>query len=305
MQWWCSADGTAWTWKWQAFPGIWLITLIMALGYYYMTRGAQDAGEGKSRGVIAGWAGVVCIWIALDWPLGPLAAGYLASAHSVQFLLIAFIAVPLILFGIRSGGVKRVPAHGAAGRIVRILTFPVTAALIFNIIIIATHTATVVDTLMVTQWGAFLNDLLWFVGAMLFWWPVIVPVPERPHFNGVVQVVYIFLGTIFHTIIGIVLLISRYPLYGIYELAPPMSNMSALRDLHIAGGIMELAGSAIVFPLMSYIFFKWVRRSQQDSDRKDDELAKEWKEKLQNTHIQGVAIDTPTGAYLSRHDTTN
>ncbi len=291
MQWWCSADGQAWTWDWVAYPGVWAVVLGLAFIYHRLVRNAPEEGK---KSVRFGWIGIACIWISLDWPLGPIAAGYLASAHAFQFLLIAFVAVPLILLGLNGGAADRIPTAGFWGKLFKAVTFPVVAAGIFNVIIIATHTPAVVDSLMVTQWGAFLNDLLWFIGAMVFWWPVIVSVPYRPRFHGFFQVVYIFLGTSFHTVIGIMMLIRRYPLYSVYELAPPMTSMSALRDLQIAGGIMELLGSAIVFPLMSVIFFKWVKKAEHDDAQIDAELERkrvELERTRRNKQEQGLVIN--------------
>ena len=31
MQWWCSAQGVAWSWEWRAYPGVWLFVLCIAL----------------------------------------------------------------------------------------------------------------------------------------------------------------------------------------------------------------------------------------------------------------------------------
>ena len=29
MQWWCAAQGVPWTWRWQAYPGVWLFVLAL------------------------------------------------------------------------------------------------------------------------------------------------------------------------------------------------------------------------------------------------------------------------------------
>jgi cytochrome c oxidase assembly factor CtaG len=46
-------------------------------------------------------------------------------------------------------------------------------------------------------------------------------------------------------------------MYGIYELAPPWPAWSPLEDQHLAGGVMELAGAAVVFGIITVIFFRW------------------------------------------------
>ncbi len=256
MQWWCSAQGTTWTWNWSAYPGVWLLVLSVATGYYLLTR---NAGSENRLNVTFGWLGIIAIWLALDWPLGPLAAGYLASAHALQFLLITLIGVPLILLGVKTVALKKLPTRGPIYATIKLLTIPLVAAVVFNAVTIATHSSHVVDTLMLSQLGAFATDLAWFLSAICFWWPIIMPVPARPQFNALWKVLYIFVGTSFHTIIAMIMLISRYPLYSVYELAPPMTGLNALQDMHVAGGIMELIGAAIVFPIMSVIFFRWTK----------------------------------------------
>jgi putative membrane protein len=235
--------------------------LAIAGDYYWRTRKAPPSAR---TGVALGWLGIIGVWLALDWPLGPLAAGYLASAHALQFMLIAFIAAPLILVGIRAAGTNTLPTTGVAGAALRFMTQPIVAAVFFNIVVAASHVSGVVDSLMVSQWGSFAIDMAWLASALCFWWPVTVPVPERPHFGPLVQILYLFLGTLFHTVIAIVMLMSDFPLYKIYEMAPPMAGLSALADLQIAGGVMEMMGFVIVFSVITYRFFRWANQVERE-----------------------------------------
>ena len=34
MQWWCAALGIPWTWSWRAYPGVWLLIALIAMGYW-------------------------------------------------------------------------------------------------------------------------------------------------------------------------------------------------------------------------------------------------------------------------------
>jgi len=267
MQWWCSAQGKAWTWAWQAYPGVWLVVLAVAVGYYLLTRGAPRSAR---TGVATGWLGVFGVWLALDWPLGPLAAGYLASAHAVQFMLLAMASAPLILVGVRAAGTERIPTTGVMGGVIRLLTQPLVAAVFFNIVVLSSHVSGVVDALMTSQLGAFAIDIAWLVSALCFWWPTIVPVPVRPRFNALFQILYLFMGTLFHTVIAIIMLMVDFPLYRVYELAAPMTGLSAMDDLQIAGGVMEVAGLLIVFSIITVRFFRWANRAEREERERAD-----------------------------------
>jgi len=256
MQWWCSASGEPWTWAPQYYPGVWLMVAVLAVVFHALSRRGRAMGE--SRGAFwGGWVAVGLIWQVLDWPIGPLAAGYLSSAHALQFVVLALVAPPLLLRATRRPLAESVPTSGRARTLVLLVTQPVVAAVLFNLVAITTHVPAVVDSLMPTQLGAFTIDLLWLVSGLVLWWPIIVEAPRRPWFSAPVRMLYLFLGTLVHTGIAMVMLIRDFPMYGIYELAPPWPAWSPLEDQHLAGGVMEIAGAAVVFGIITVIFFRW------------------------------------------------
>lgn len=259
VQWWCSAQGRPWTWRWRAYPGIWMVVLAVAGTYWAISRRGPHTPAARRRRVI-GWIGVALVWASLDWPLGPLAAGYLASAHAAQFLLLAMIASPLMLIGLEPGLSARPEPRTVRWRLLRFATTPLVAALIFNIVAATTHVPAVVDGLMVSQGGAFVLDISWLVAGVLLWWPVVLSVPKR-EFNVLWKLLYLFLATLIHSGIAIVMLFADFPIYSIYQLAPPMPGLTPMMDLQVAGGLMELGGGFIAFGVMTYLFFAWVKRT--------------------------------------------
>lgn len=108
FQWWCAAQTAAWEWTWRPYPGVWIFIAALAFGYWALLRRAKRlTGEtvGGAR-VASAVAGLLTLWLALDWPIGALGAGYLASVHMVQFLLIGMIAPPLLLWGLPPAGLR-------------------------------------------------------------------------------------------------------------------------------------------------------------------------------------------------------
>lgn len=265
VQWWCSAQGTRWTWHWRPYPGIWLMALAIAGGYWAAVRHGPKTPAARRRRLV-GWAGVVLTWATLDWPLGPLAAGYLASAHAVQFLLLTMVVAPMILVGLEPGFAARPEPTGPAWRVLRVLTAPLMAAIIFNVIAATTHVPAVVDGFMVSQLGSFALDLSWLVAGFALWWPVVMSVPRRD-FPVLFKILYLFLATLVHSGIATVMLFAEFPIYSIYQLAPPMTGLTAMDDLRIAGGVMEIGGLLITFGVMTGLFFTWVNRTTTPDGR--------------------------------------
>ncbi len=259
VQWWCAATGEAWTWTWRPYPGVWLFVALVGAAAWPLTRSASAAETRRSRWLTA--LGVLSLWVALDWPIGALGAGYLSSVHALQFLLIAFSAAPLLLLGMRSGVAERWQEDSLAARLIAVVTRPLVAGIVFNVLVIATHMPRVVDALMPTQLGAFAIDVAWLVAGFLLWSPIVRAVPTRRPMPLPLQMLYLFIATLVHTGLALVLLMARFPLYRIYELAPPLPGWTAMHDQQLAGGVMELIGAAFIFGIISRLFFLWAREN--------------------------------------------
>ncbi|MBX6331315.1 MAG: cytochrome c oxidase assembly protein [Gemmatimonadaceae bacterium] len=266
MQWWCSAQGVAWSWTWRPYVGVWLIVLVMAGWYWWAYRRAGEPARGDRRRVAAASAGVLLTWIAFDWPVGALGAGYLASVHMVQFLLVAMIVPPLLLFGLPRPTLEGLTRRPALERTVRAITQPIVGLVAFDIIVVTTHVPAVVDALMSSQLGSFALEMAWLVSGIAFWWPVVCDIPIRPRFGRPMKMGYLFLGTLAHTGVATYLLYATFPVYRTYELAPPIPGISALGDQEVAGGLMLLVGTVIVLGSISVLFFRWQQEVAPESD---------------------------------------
>ena len=262
MQWWCSARGAPWDGSWQAYPGVWLFVIAVAAAFWTVRKPSDGQTVKPSNGqrLLLPLA-VLLLWLTLDWPLGPLGAGYLAWIHSVQFLMLAMVVPPLLLLGVDRDRIRALLA--ARPRLewtVRRLTQPLFAMILFAVTMVLSHLPRIVDSLMATQVGAFALDLAWLAAGLVFWWPVIVRVPERAHFPPLVQMLYLFFGTQPHLYIAMWLLGADYPSYGTYELAPRITSLSAITDQQIAGALMLGFGATYVLGVITVLFFRRMAR---------------------------------------------
>jgi cytochrome c oxidase assembly factor CtaG len=259
MIWWCSARGVPWDGSWQPYPGVWLFTILFAAAMW----------EVRPRGPLQ-WrhaailSGAMLLWTMLDWPIGPLGAGYLVSVHTGQFLLLAMVIPPLALLGVdRSKLVVMLERRPRLLRVVVFLTQPLFAIVVFAVTMVLTHLPPVVDGLMSSQAGAFVLDVLWLVAGLVFWWPVIVRVPERAHFPPLMQMLYLFFGTQPHLLIAMWLLAADFPVYATYELAPRATSLSAVIDQQIAGALMLGFGATYVLGAITVLFFRWTAQQRE------------------------------------------
>lgn len=268
MQWWCSAQTAAWEWSWRAYPGVWLFITAIVLALWMVHRRAGAVAQPWRVSLLA--QGILALWIALDWPVGALGGGYLASMHMLQFLLIALVAPPLILLGIHQEVwallERRGPPHWLAA-----LTAPLVGLIALNAVMLLTHLPAIADPMMATQLGSFAIDLSWLVGGTLFWWSLVAPVPALPRFGQLLRMGYLVLGVMFSPVVIVlvaVLVFNEHPLFATYELAPRVGGLDSVADHQIAGLLMSVGGAAITVVGMSTIFFKWARDSEA-MDRPD------------------------------------
>jgi putative membrane protein len=223
---------------------------------------ARPVSAGRRAG---GWIAVALIWLILDWPGGPLGTGYLASVHGAQFLVLAMIGPPLLLRGIDPGRVRALLERSrTASRIIGVATKPLLAMIVFTVVMLATHAPRAVDVLMRSQLGAFALDLAWFLSGLAFWWPVVLDAPVREHFGPPMRMLYLFAGTQAHLYLAMWLLLAELPVYGIYELAPRVTALSALEDQQVAGGLLLTIGGTYVLAVISVVFFRWFAEPQTD-----------------------------------------
>ncbi len=252
MQWWCFSQSTAWDWTWQPYVGVWLFVALL-VGVFWRLAGPHRT----TRRAIPFYVGVAVLWGALDWPMGPLGASYLASVHMGQFLLTGLIAPAFLLLGLPPGFFDRLRERDRLLAVMADVTHPVPAFVIYNVVMTVTHWPGVVDTLMATQLGMFALDMSWLAAGLVFWWPVLCPVPDRTGFHPLAKVAYLGLNGILIRPPFAMMVFSRFPIYATYELAPPIPGTTALGDQQVAGAIMKVGQGWIMGLALIIIFYRW------------------------------------------------
>ncbi len=260
MIWWCFAQQEPWTWAWRPLPGVWIALALLAWGYSRLVRRIGADSESRTttrwRRVAFGVA-LFLLWVSLDWPVGPLGAGYLASVHMAQFLSVGVAVPALLLLGLPPKVFDGLLGHPRTLSVLDDLTSPMGAFVIFNVVMTVTHWPGVVDALMPTQGGSFLLDVAWLAGGLVFWWPVIVPVPHRAGFYPIAKIGYLALNAFLVRPPFAMMIFSEYPIYSIYELAPPPGG-DAFNDQQFAGAIMKIGTAWIMFVGVVVVFKRWV-----------------------------------------------
>ena len=248
---------------WQPHPDVWLLIALFAVGYAVAINrlGPRLAPPGKpvvTRFQVASFtAGVITLWIASDWPIHDVAERYLFSVHMVQHVAYSIIAAPLLLIGTPAWLARWLlsPRWLLAG--VRFASRLVPATILFNLVVIVTHTPVVVNAALEHALLHFAVHTLIFLSAIIVWMPLLSPLPEVPRLPPLGRMLFLFLQSIVPTIPASFLTFGAHPLYRFYEKVPRLWGISAISDMQVAGVIMKIGVGFTLWVIIAILFFRW------------------------------------------------
>ncbi len=255
---------------WLVHPDAILLCLALEWGYLYAARELRprlsDAGQLKRSQALLFHAGVLTLYLAGGTPLHDLGEEYLLSAHMVQQLLFTLVAAPLLLAGVPSWLWQALLRLPRVLPVARILTRPLFAFAQFNALILLTHLPATVDLALDVALFHFAIHGLLVVAAMLMWWPILSPLSELPRLSYPLQMAYLFLQSVLPSVMASFITFSDRVVYPFYAHAPRLwDGLDPMSDQQIAGGIMKLLGSIILWSFMGVAFFQWYRREEAES----------------------------------------
>ena len=251
--WWCAATGLPWSWQWQWYPGVHLALLLLAYAWWQL--GVRQQWTRRP------WGWFCTAWIALlvtlDWPVGKLGAGYLASVHTFQFLMLTLLVGPALLRSIpEEGWLAFAPVGSSRHRLLSTMAKAIPGLACYNLIVVTSHLPAVVDPAMQSQLGSFLIDCSWLAAGLFLWWPLVAPKAFK-QLGTFGKMGYLFGATIIPTIPAMMMVFSDWPMYALYELAPRVDvRFSANDDIMLAGLTMKLLGDIPLWIALAVVFFR-------------------------------------------------
>jgi putative membrane protein len=259
------------------------LCVVLLWAYAYVVRDLRprvsDAGRVKRSQVVLYCLGVFSLYLAGGTPIHDLGEEYLLSVHMFQHLLFTMIAAPLLLAGIPAWFYDWLLRDERILAVARFLTKPVVAFSLFNALLVVTHLPPILG--LALEYGAlhFAIHASLVLSAMLMWWPILSPIETLPRLSYPNQIAYLFLQSLLPSVIASFVTFADTPVYDFYEQAPRIIDISPLSDQQIAGGLMKLLGSIILWTFIGVAFFKWYEKEQADDrEPKWNEVERELEE---------------------------
>ena len=219
---------------------------------------------------VAWHTAMACMAIALLGPLDPLAEDLLV-AHMGQHLLIADIAAPLLLVGLRTPVyaflipkpvlvplARCKPLRSAF----RFLRQPLVAVPVWILTLYTWHFGFMFEGALANDWVHALQHVSFVGASLLVWWSVIEPKKRRLP-GDLWKVPYLLGARLAGMFLGMAFIIMHTPAYDQYVLRTEAHGWSPLTDQQVAGGMM--LGLDLLVMLFATGFFFY--RSAEDHDR--------------------------------------
>ncbi|MCH8345387.1 MAG: cytochrome c oxidase assembly protein [Chloroflexi bacterium] len=254
---------------WSFRPDVILLCLLLGGAYYFavtqLRPRSADAGPVKRSQVVYYSLGVLTIYAAAGSPLHNLADEYLASAHMLQHVLLTLVAAPLLLAGTPAWVWQALLRVRGVLPVARVLTSGLMALAVFNAVMLLVHLPSAVDLQLREWWFHLFAHTSLLVAGLVMWWPVLSTVPELPRLAYPVQMGYLFLQSLVPAVMASFITFSDRAVYQAYVEAPRIWGISPLADQQIAGGIMKLMGTIILWSFVTVAFFKWYEREEGEA----------------------------------------
>jgi putative membrane protein len=138
-----------------------------------------------------------------------------------------------------------------------VLTRPLVAFAIFNVLVAVTHWGTVVDASVRSGPVHLTVHTLLVTAAFLMWWPVVAPLPETSRLSAPGKMLYLFGQSILPTVPASFLTFATEPIYRAYEEFPRLWGIGVVTDQRMAGLIMKVGGGLLLWTIIAVMFFRW------------------------------------------------
>lgn len=248
-----------WELRWEVLIPLVTFGAIYATGWVRLRRQNRRPKVASKWRLAMYYIGVTSLAVALMSPIDWLGS-QLLTMHMIQHKILVMVAAPLIWLGnpypvgvwgvprpVRSAVTLAIAGDTWLRRGLAAISQPAVAWLIFTFIYLGWHDSSLYDLALRSEWVHNLEHLTFFLGAMLFWWPVVNGAPRLhkslPYW---VRILYVLAFVPPNAIAGFAIANSTEVIYTYYNSVPRLYGMTALEDQMIGGAIMWVWSSEMM-----------------------------------------------------------
>jgi putative copper resistance protein D len=230
---------------------------------------------------VAFYGALLAVAVALDSGIARYDTT-LFSIHMVQHLLLTLVAAPLFVLSAPITLLLRLASPETRqrrilpvlhSRVVRAVSFPVVAWVLFAGVMWGTHFSPIFDRALEDPLIHDLEHVAYLAAGVLFWWPAIGLDPAPWRMSHPVRAMYVFMQMPQNTFLAVAVLNAEQPLYSHYATLVRSWGPSPLIDQQVAAGVMWLFGDLGFLVAILGLVYAWMRHEERvtaQADRRAD-----------------------------------
>lgn len=234
---------------------IWTIVLVLLLVGYPVAW-----VRARNRSVrVPGWRlgsfvlGVLVLAVSIESGVSAY-SHVLFWVHMIQHLLLIMVVPALLAVGrpltvVRGMASEQGRARwdrAVQGRGISVLTHPLVGFGVYAVTLVITHLSSFPDLMLTSMAVHEFEQVLYVVAGLWFLLPLLASEPIRWQLTPLQRIFLLLVGMAPDTVVGIVLLQSEINPYPALAGRHPGWGPSPLADVHIAGGVMWVAGDGLM-----------------------------------------------------------
>jgi putative copper resistance protein D len=266
---------------WALDPGV-IAGLALAEGLYLRAlRVLRGRGVAVPRRQVALWHLGMTLWVAgLLSPIHTLGEDLL-SFHMAQHLLIADLAAPVLLAGVRNPVlmfmlprdilVPLARAHWLRAAF-RFLRRPLVAVPVYVLVLYGWHFSFLFEAAVRHPLVHALQHASFIGIGILVWWSVLEP-KRRVLRPELWKIAHILGARMLGMMLGMAFVFIRTPIYtGVYGAGERRLGLPAVDDQQIAGGLMVTVDIYLMVFALSFLFYRAAQHSAREEEAERDRL---------------------------------
>jgi putative membrane protein len=249
---------TSWTFDPVALVGIALLGVL----YFRRVRTLERRGAPVETWRQVSFAvGLALLLVALVSPVHALGEEQFLFMHMIQHIIVGDLAPLALVAGLTGPILRPLLAFHWINRL-RALGHPLIAFPLWAVNLYVWHVPVLYEGALDHPAVHALEHLCFFAVGVLFWMPVIEPLPGPAWFGTGAKLIYIVAARLAGMVLANVFLWAGEPFYSTYEQAGTRWGISASSDQGIAGSVMMIVDSVITICAIAWLFLRLASESE-------------------------------------------
>lgn len=287
------------------------VLVLITCFYFLVTVKWREKFKGseplKTKEAILFLSGMILLYVIKGSPID-LLGHILFTMHMVQMALLLLLIPPLLIMGIPTWVWRLFIELPVVKPLFLFFTKPMFALILFGLLFSFYHIPLVFDFVKTDTFIHAGVNILLFLSAVFYWWPVVNNLEGMHKFHGLKKLGFLFALSVMMTPACALIIFSGDPFYATYTdgeawlqamalcvpagtlsqlgLSGPelFSTMSALEDQRTGGITMKVLQELVFTVFLWLVFYEWLRNENANADEITAQVLQDRKDMAYHRH---------------------